>query len=96
MSKYLSPKYVLISKTINSLIQAIQKILFGGGVILVGDYKGLDPQSMSKYLSLKYLVISITISSLAKKKLKKQIFMGPILGGSRRVAQKFQETKLRL
>ena len=49
MSKYLSFKYVLLSKKL-ALIYAVQKIDFfagsgGGGVVL---------QTMSKYLPLKY------------------------------------------
>ena len=57
MSKYLSVKYLLISKKSRTLDWAVQKIDFW--VIHLGESRGgWLPQTMSKYLSVKYLLIS--------------------------------------
>ena len=53
MSKYLSLKYLLISKKTGTLGWAVQKFDFLGGFP-----GGWYPQTMSKYFSLKYLLIS--------------------------------------
>ena len=68
MLKYLSLKYLLISKQIGIIAYAVQKIDFGGS-ILGGFLGGGHPQTMSKYLSLEYLLISKKLSpSLSRSK----------------------------
>ena len=75
MSKYLSVKYLLISKKSRTLPWAIQKIDFWG--VHLG---GWHPQTMSKYLTGTYLLISKTTSILAWA-VQKMDFLGPHFGG---------------
>ena len=56
MSKYLSVKYLLISKQTGTQVELFKKLIFEGSIW--GVPGGWHPQTMSKYLSVKYLLIS--------------------------------------
>ena len=74
MSKYLSVKYLLLSKKAGTLGYAVSKTDFWG--LFGGPREGSTPQTMSKYLFLKYLLISKKTSALAQA-VKKLIFGAP-------------------
>ena len=83
MSKYLSLKYLLISKKTGTLAWAVQKIDFLGAPFWGGSRGGWYPQIMSKYFSLKYLLISKKNGTLGYM-VKKICFWGSPFGGGPR------------
>ena len=79
MSKYLSLKYLLISKKTGTLGWAVQKFDILGPHFAGGSPGGCYPQTMSKYFSLKYLLISKKNGTLGYM-VKKFVFGGSIWG----------------
>ena len=98
MSKYLSVKYLLISKKSRTLAWAVQKIDFKVVHLGVpGGGGGWHHQTMSKYLSVKYLLISKRTGTLAWAVQKMDFLGASCWGGSRwSCPKKFREKKLRL
>ena len=80
MSKYLSVKYLLISKKVDikNYLEPFKKLIFG--VRLGGPQGRWHPQTMSKYLSVEYLLMSKRTSTLAWA-VQKMDFLGPHFGG---------------